>query len=70
MRKSFYPCEDLTERTFGLLTVLSRCDYSMTGAIWRCKCACGNEVDVRATQLRNGNRKSCGCLNRKQRRSA
>ena len=54
--------EDLTGRTFGLLTVVYRCDYSMSGAIWHCKCACGGEVDARATQLRNGSKRSCGCL--------
>lgn len=58
--------EDLTGRVFGLLTVEYRCDYSMTGAIWHCKCACGGETDARASQLRRGMKKSCGCLRYKK----
>lgn len=56
------PGEDLTGRTFDRLTVIERCDYSITGAIWRCRCRCGMLKDVRATHLRNGNVRSCGCL--------
>ena len=29
---------------------------------WHCKCKCGNETDVRGDSLRNGHKKSCGCL--------
>ena len=32
-----------------------------TGAIWSCKCTCGKEVEVRASDLKSGNTKSCGC---------
>lgn len=32
--------------------------------VWLCRCDCGNEVEVSAHSLRNGNTKSCGCLNR------
>lgn len=31
------------------------------GAIYRCKCDCGNIVEVLGTELRGGIRKSCGC---------
>ena len=29
---------------------------------WKCKCDCGNIVEVIGTSLRNGSTKSCGCL--------
>lgn len=31
-------------------------------AMWRCRCECGNEVDIRGVALRTGKTKSCGCL--------
>ena len=30
--------------------------------MWHCKCDCGNETDVRASDLKMGKIKSCGCL--------
>lgn len=63
-KRGMKPGADLTGQTFGQLTVVERCDYSGNGAIWRCRCRCGMLKDVRATQLRNGNVKSCGCLMR------
>jgi len=30
---------------------------------WQCLCDCGTPLFVTGTQLRNGNSKSCGCLN-------
>lgn len=33
-------------------------------ALWRCKCDCGNEIDVTATDLVSGHTRSCGCLMR------
>lgn len=51
---------DLTGQRFGRLTVLEYCK----GSKWRCKCDCGNYTDVLSCNLRNGNTKSCGCLNK------
>lgn len=31
---------------------------------WKCKCSCGNIVTVKGKNLRNGNTKSCGCINK------
>lgn len=61
-----------TGERFNRLTVLGdrepfvRRDGRRT-AIWRCRCDCGNEVDVRAYSLKVGKTKSCGCLNDEQR---
>ena len=61
--------KDLTGQTFGLLTVARRAPnyISKTGqeAVWHCHCECGNELDVRAGQLRSGHTKSCGCFQKK-----
>jgi hypothetical protein len=52
---------DLTGRVFGLLKA-ARIERTAKGiAHWRCECACGNEIVVRAGNLRSGNTKSCGC---------
>lgn len=32
---------------------------------WKCKCECGNYTTVRSDCLKDGNTKSCGCLNYK-----
>lgn len=56
---------DLTGQKFGRLTVIKRVENSKTkGALWLCKCDCGNETIVQSGNLKNGNSKSCGCLNR------
>lgn len=32
------------------------------GALWKCKCDCGNIKTISGSDLRSGNTKSCGCL--------
>jgi hypothetical protein len=55
------PAANWTGIRIGLLTVLER--LPTKGAVkWRCKCDCGKEADVYATNLRRGHTKSCGCL--------
>ena len=52
-----------TGNRYGRLTVLRRCPNDVRkGAIWLCRCDCGNEVTVRGYNLRNGSTRSCGCL--------
>ena len=55
---------DLTGQKFGRLTVVSRAPNKRTAACWWCRCDCGNPdlIVVIGTHLRNGNTKSCGCL--------
>lgn len=59
---------DLTGERFGRLTVIALvCKHRENGApatIWKCKCDCGNIVDVRAGNLRSGGTKSCGCISK------
>lgn len=62
--KSTY--KDLTGKSFGRLTVMYRLPNHITPSgqqqrMWRCKCDCGKECDVYATQLMKG-KSSCGCL--------
>lgn len=47
---------------YGKLTVISLVKKSPK-AVWLCKCDCGNTIKVLGISLRNGNTKSCGCLN-------
>lgn len=55
---------DLTDRTFGLLTVKKRVDDIKPGRpMWLCECECGNTTIVSSTALTKANgTKSCGCL--------
>lgn len=54
---------DLTNQTFGRLTVLSRSHKGPHGVwFWNCRCSCGNTCVKRGYHLRNGSVKSCGCL--------
>ena len=46
---------------FGYLTVIERAENIGRYVAWKCKCKCGKELVVRATDLTTGNTKSCGC---------
>ena len=54
--------DDLTGQRFGRLTVMKRVGTADRKAIWRCRCDCGKKTDVRSSDLKSGNTKSCGCL--------
>lgn len=53
---------DLTGQRFGRLTVISRAENRHKKVFWNCDCDCGNKTVAKANELRNGRRKSCGCL--------
>ena len=53
---------DITGQKFGKLTVL---DWVGAGK-WSCQCECGYLTLVQPDNLRNGNTKSCGCLQRER----
>ncbi len=59
--------KDLTGQTFGYLTAIEPVGKdNRRNIIWRCKCKCGNEIDVVATLLVAMNTTSCGCLKGEQ----
>jgi hypothetical protein len=52
---------DLTGQKYQRLTVIKFVELSKYGAIWECKCDCGNIKNVKSGDLRSGNTNSCGC---------
>lgn len=63
---------DIEGRRFGRLLVLKRLPRSEIpkGEVqWHCVCDCGNRIIALSHNLRDGNTKSCGCLNDDKRRS-
>jgi hypothetical protein len=60
---------DMAGQRIGKLTVIDRAGNEKNGnALWRCRCDCGKEVIASGHRLRRGERKSCGCGYRKQKR--
>ena len=56
----------LVGQHFGKLIVQERVENNRYGHVcYKCKCDCGGETIVDATNLRNGNTNSCGCLKSK-----
>lgn len=54
---------DLTGQRFGRLTAIEYVGKNENNlAMWKCKCDCGNEIIANGKTLRNGGRRSCGCL--------
>jgi len=54
---------DLTGQVFGRLQVVKRIGTDKYGhTVWLCACICGKEVVISGTNLKRGNTKSCGCL--------
>lgn len=57
--------KDITGQKFSKLTVLYKLhNYHNKNKenIWLCVCDCGNLIEVRGSNLRGENTKSCGCL--------
>lgn len=58
---------DLTGLRFGRLEAIEQVGTDKyQNIMWRCKCDCGQETVVIATQLRQGKTQSCGCLQRER----
>lgn len=58
---------DLTGERFGRLVVIKRVGKNKQGkSLWLCRCDCGNEIIVRGSDLKSGNTKSCGCLQKEK----
>lgn len=47
---------------YGLLTVVDRAGSKDGYATWKCKCDCGNFIEVKGVNLRRKGTQSCGCL--------
>ena len=59
--------QNLIGQTFNNLKVIAPTEKRTKdgGMIWLCECVCGNKKEIRAKSLKNGNTKSCGCLQKK-----
>ena len=58
--------QDLTNKKFGLLTVLSLTNkrkYTKNHPVWLCRCKCGKEKELTYVELCSA--KSCGCLRKR-----
>lgn len=59
--------ENLIGQKFGRLTVIEPTDKRgkyTESIIWKCRCECGNICYADGAFLRNGEKRSCGCLNK------
>lgn len=52
----------MTGLVFGRLTVLYKLPPPNRKTVWMCLCKCGKQVSARASALRCGDKRSCGCL--------
>lgn len=53
---------DLAGQRFGKLTIIGFSHTKKRKAFWECLCDCGNKKVAGTKTLRNGECKSCGCL--------
>lgn len=57
------PVEDMTGKTFGYWTVVSRAVVEgSSSTYWKCICLCGVQRNVLASKLKEKRSKSCGCM--------
>lgn len=54
--------QDLKGKKFGRLTPIEVVGFKYRRAVWKCKCDCGNIVNVQMGHLIQNNTSSCGCL--------
>ena len=59
---------DLTDQSFGRLTVIGLANSASHNRRWACRCECGTTCIVLGGSLRAGATRSCGCLLREARR--
>lgn len=63
-----YHAVDMTGQRVGRPLVIKRAyappDSRRSHAYWLCRCECGTEKVVSRNDLRNGRKRSCGCLRR------
>lgn len=58
--------ENLVGKKINYLTVVELLDVRARNRqkVYRCLCDCGNYINVRSSDLKTGNTKSCGCYNK------
>lgn len=60
--------ENLAGQKFNFLTIIEYREHKGHSPYWLCKCDCGKEKIVRASHLKDGTTKSCGCYRIQQRK--
>lgn len=66
-RKEHYETKDLSGQVFGRLTAIEPTEKRKRGyVVWKCKCQCGNVIEVETGLLTSGSTKSCGCWRQEQ----
>lgn len=67
-----YNVKDLTDQRFGRLTVIAKTDkrQDQGSIVWKCKCDCGNIVEVSSKRLRNNINLSCGCYQKERQKDS
>lgn len=55
---------DITGNRYGRLLVTQRSQSEKNRARWLCRCDCGNMCTATGKTLREGKKKSCGCIHR------
>lgn len=58
--------ENLTGQIFGRLIAFQLSKKRRSRPYWVCRCACGNEIEVRASDLKYGETSSCGCFRQEE----
>lgn len=61
------PKYNLSGLRFGRLMVVRHVGSRHKDSVYACICDCGAYVEARASRMKSGNVKSCGCLNAEQR---
>ena len=64
-----HPIKNEVGKRYGRLTVVVLSHKTRYGCQWLCKCDCGNVAVVGGVQLRNGQKRSCGCLEKERLRA-
>jgi hypothetical protein len=58
----FFTATDIKGQKFGRLLVISPAKSKHKRAYWNCQCDCGNTCIAMGKYLRQGKKRSCGCL--------
>lgn len=53
---------DITEQRFGKLVAIKKTTFKNGSTYWLFRCDCGNEKELRMTNVMYGGSKSCGCI--------